>query len=413
MGKQYDVIVIGGGASGMMAAGRAAERGLGVLLLEKNNRLGLKLSLTGGGRCNICNAEEDIHNLLSFFGEAKSFLYSSFSQFGVSDVFHFFESRGLRLKIEATKRVFPVTERAEDVVRVLQEYLNQGKVDVRLNSKVDEFLVEKNKVFGVLTAGKEISAESFILATGGKSHPETGSTGDAFTWLSSLGHQVEEPSPSVVPLAVSETWLKSLAGIAFDNAEVTFFVDTKKAFSVKGKILCTHFGLSGPVILNAAGAVSNLLKEGFVTASIDTYPDLDFGSLDFHITQLFDANKNRDLKNVMKIVAPKGTSTAVLELLPKIPPDKKVHSVTKAERKDIVDLLKALPVTISGLMGYERAVIADGGLQIRDVDGRTMRSRKYNNLYVTGDLLDISRPSGGFSLQLCWTTGWVAGNNAR
>jgi len=396
----------------MMAAGRAAERGRRVLLLEKNPQLGQKLAITGGGRCNICNAQEDTHLLLAHYSEAKKFLYSPFSQFGVAQTFQFFESHGLPLKIQAHQRAFPASEKASDVVRVLQAYLQSGKVEVRTNANARGFTFAAGKIVGVNVNGETLSAESYILASGGKSHPETGSTGDGFTWLKKLGHEVKEPTPTIVPLAVQEAWIKSLAGIALDDVKVTFFVEGKKRLAVKGRILCTHFGVSGPVILNSAGKVSDMLHDGAVTATIDVFPKSDLGNLDKHITKIFNDNKNRDVKNVMKFIAPTGTAPAILMLQPKLDPDKKVHSVSRDERKALVNLLKALPLTIAGLMGYERAVVADGGLAIRDVEGKTMRSRTNSNLFITGDLLDISRPSGGYSLQLCWTTGWVAGSNA-
>lgn len=412
MSPRYDIIVIGGGAAGMMAAGRAAERGRRVLLLEKNDHLGKKLALTGGGRCNICHAEENQRLLLQQYGQAETFLYSPFSQFGVHDTFSFFASHGLPLKVEANHRAFPKTEKAGDVVRALEGYLRQGGVAIRTKATVQGFVAAEASIVGLKVNGEQLTAKSYILATGGKSHPETGSTGDGFRWLTELGHEVKEPTPTIVPLAVQEAWIKSLAGVALDNTKVTFFVEGKKRLAVKGRILCTHFGVSGPLILNVAGKVADMLHDGVVTAAIDVFPQFDLGKLDGYVTKIFDENKNRNAKNVMKFIAPTGTSSAILQLLPQLDPEKKVHSISKQERKTFVHLLKALPMTVSGLMGYERAVVADGGLAIREVEGKTMRSRKYANLFITGDLLHISRPSGGYSLQLCWTTGWVAGDNA-
>ncbi len=410
--NNYDVIVIGGGASGMMAAGRAAQRGKRVLLLEKNKYVGEKLKITGGGRCNITNAEESQRILLSHYGKAEQFLYSSFSQFGMTDTFSFFESRGLPLVVQARKRAFPKTEKAEDVCRVMEEYIKEGRVEIRTGITVTNIVGADGRIEKIVCGSESFTAHSYILATGGKSHPETGSTGDGFVWLKNLGHDVKEPTPTIVPLAVDDVWAKTLAGVSLTFMKITFYLNGKKAFSKKGKILFTHFGLSGPLILNSAGAVADLLHEGEVTALIDAYPDTDLGALDKTLTKTFDENKNKSFKSVFKIITPTGTSAALLLLLSDINPETKVHSITKEQRKRIVHLLKALPITISGLMGFDRAVIADGGVNLSQIDGKTMRSTLYANLYVTGDLLHISRPSGGYSLQLCWTTGFVAGSNA-
>lgn len=407
----YDLIVIGGGAAGMMAAGRAAERGKHVLLLEKNNYLGEKLKITGGGRCNVTNAEEDEHTLLRHYGEAKQFLHSPFSQFGVKDTFSFFESRGLPLVVQAGKRAFPHTEKAVDVFRILKSYLDKGNVEIRTNSAVTSIVRKEGHIEKVVTKDAEFIASTYILATGGKSHPETGSTGDGFFWLKELGHEVHEPTPTIVPLRTKDAWIKALAGVSVEFMKITFFVNGKKKLSLKGKILFTHFGLSGPLILNTAGKVADLLHEGAVTARIDIFPDMDLGALNKKVVDTFDTNKNKLLKNVFRHIAPAGTGSAILALLETINPDKKVHSVTKEERKQMVDLLKALPVHITGLMGFDKAVVADGGIALSEVHAKTMQSRLFDNLYVTGDLLHINRPSGGYSLQLCWTTGYVAGSN--
>jgi predicted Rossmann fold flavoprotein len=408
----YDVIVVGGGASGLMAAGRAAQRGRRVLLLEKNAELGAKLKITGGGRCNITNAEKDAHVFLGHYGEGAPFLHSPFAQFGVEDTFEFFESRGLPLVVQARGRVFPKTEQAIDVLNVLQGYLHEGRAQVRTLTNVERFIVLDGRISAVVANGEKFTADSYILATGGTSHPETGSTGDGFAWLAMLGHAVKEPTPTIVPLAVREEWVKALAGVTLPAVRISFFLEGERKLVLKGDVLCTHFGLSGPLIMNAAGKVADLLYQGSVTAQIDVHPQDDIGSLDKRITAVFDANKNKTLKNVWNDIAPVGTGHALLPLLAGIDADIKVHSITKEQRREIVDLLKGLPVTITGLMGYDRAVVADGGLALEEIDTRTMRSKRYANLYVTGDLLDISRPSGGFSLQLCWTTGYVAGENA-
>jgi predicted Rossmann fold flavoprotein len=408
---RYDVIIIGGGAAGMMAAGVAAERGKSVLLLERNARLGEKLRISGGGRCNITNAEPDERKLLAKYGSGEKFLHSAFSQFGMQKTFSFFESKGLPPKIEANNRAFPKTEKAADVVRVLEQYLKAGKVDVRTSARVENIESRSGRIERVIAKGKAYTADSYILATGGLSHPETGSTGDGFAWLRSLGHTVENPTPTIVPLKVKEPWVKKLAGVSAE-AKLTFLVNGKKKFSKSGPMLFTHFGISGPTVLNAAGQVADGLQEGEVRVRIDLYPALDLGVLDKQIAKLFDEGKNRLLRNAFKDVAPPGSSEALLSLVPSIDPEKKVHSLRKEERRLLAELLKGLELTITGLLGFERAVVADGGLMPSEVDMRTMRSRRFDNLFVTGDVLHITRPSGGYSLQLCWTTGFVAGTNA-
>ncbi len=410
--RQYDVIVIGGGASGMMAAGTAAMRGKRVLILEKNKTLGRKLSITGGGRCNITNAEDDIHVLLKNYGPAADFLYSPFSQFGVEDTFTFFEKRGLPLVVQARKRAFPHTEKATDVCKALERYLHEGNVDRKFDCGVKRVLHEGGRITGVETARGIFVAGSYIVATGGISHGETGSSGDGFIWLKSLGHKVVPPTPTIVPLAVEEYWVKVLAGVSLSFMKITFFLDGKRVFKEVGKVLFTHFGLSGPLILNAARKVGDLLLAGKVTAEIDAYPDTDLRALDTTILKTLNADKNKTLKTVFKDVIPRGTARGITMLLPDIDFETRVHSITKEERMKIARLLKALPITITGLMGYDRAVIADGGVVLTEIDTKTMRSKRFQNLYITGDLLHINRPTGGFSLQLCWTTGFVAGKNA-
>ncbi len=396
-----------------MAAGRAAEIGKRVLLLEKNKRVGEKLRISGGGRCNITNAEEDERVLLRAYGKAEQFLYSVFSQFGSKDTFTFFELRKLPLVVQARKRAFPATERAADVVRTLEEYVKKGRVTIRTGLPVTAVDRNETGITGVVCGKETCRGKSYIFATGSVSHPETGSTGDGFKWLERLGHKVVQPTPSIVPLKVKDEWVKRLAGSSLSFMKITFFVEGKKAFSKTGKVLFTHFGLSGPLILNSASMVSDLLYEGVVTATIDAYPHTDLGALERSIIVVFDKNKNKALKNVLKEVVPNGTARGILALLEgKINTTTKVHSITKEERKVLVHLLKALPLTIEGLMGFDRAVIADGGVPLEEVDTRTMRSKKVPNLFLTGDLLHINRPSGGYSLQLCWSTGFVAGTHA-
>lgn len=407
-----DIVVIGGGASGMMAAVAASGMGKKVVLLEKNRVLGEKLKITGGGRCNITNNEMDVRTFLQNYGKARDFLFSAFAQFGVKQTFDFFESKGLELVTQARNRVFPKSEKAWDVYKTLEKELLKNKVIIKTGTKVLKINSNKGQIVSVDTTQGKFEGKSFILSVGGVSHPETGSTGDGFLWLSDLGHTVKKPTPTIVPLSASDEWIKIMPGVSLSFMKITFFLDGKKQFSRLGKILFTHFGLSGPLILNSASQVYELLINGEVTAQIDAFPDTDLGALNGRILKLFNENKNKTFKTVFKEIVPKGCVLGIQMLLPDINFETPVHSITKDQRKKIVNLLKALPVTITGLMGNDRAVSADGGVILEEVDMRTMRSKLYSNLYITGDLLHINRPSGGYSLQLCWTTGFIAAKNA-
>lgn len=407
--KIWDVIVIGGGSSGMMSAAVASSRSLSVLVFDKNKSLGEKLKITGGGRCNITNNEPDLRKFMSIYGDGAPFLYSPFSIFGVKDTFSYFESRGLPLVVEARNRVFPVSQKAFDVYEVLYKELIKNNVTIKNNCLVKNILLDGNKILSIETNLGIFYAKSFILATGGLSHPETGSTGDGFKFLKNMGHTVIDPTPDVVPIMVSDSWVKDIAGVSLSFMKITFYLNGDKKFSKTGKILFTHFGLSGPLILNSAKNVKSLLSQGIVTAYIDLYPDTNIGDLEKRIIKIFDLNKNKMLKSIIKDVVPDGMNKAFLEIIDFIDLDTKVHSIKKEDRRRIIDLLKALPLSIEDLMGYDRAVVSDGGVSLKEIDTKTMCSKKISNLYITGDLLHINRNSGGYSLQLCWTTGYVAG----
>jgi predicted Rossmann fold flavoprotein len=410
--KIWDVVVIGGGASGMMSASVASSRGLSVLLVDKNKNLGEKLKITGGGRCNITNNEPDIHKFLKIYGEDAPFLYTPFSIFGVPDTFKYFESRGLPLVVEARNRVFPATQKAFDVYNVLYKDLIKNKVKIVNNCTVRKINNNNsNFIKSISTSEGEFFGKSFILSTGGMSHPETGSTGDGFKFLKTLGHEVENPTPDVVPLSASDHWVKDLAGISLSFMKITFYLDNKKQFSKKGKILFTHFGLSGPLILNSSKSVKELLKNGQVKAEIDLYPDTSIGELEKRVIKIFDNYKNKILKTVLKEILPEGMSPAFEKIIDFVDLNTKVHSITKENRRKIIDMMKSLPINIDGLMGYDRSVVVDGGVSLKEINTKTMQSKIINNLYITGDLLHLNRNSGGYSLQICWTTGYIAGNS--
>lgn len=408
----WDVVVIGGGASGMMTAGRAASLGKKVLLLEKNEELGKKLLITGGGRCNVTNAEEDLRVLLSKFKDSDKFLFSAFSQFSNKDTLEFFNSRGMETKVETNNRVFPITNKAESVWNVLLEYLKTNNVTIRSNCTVVGIEIEGNKISSVKLKDKtKIKSKSFVLSTGGKSHPETGSTGDGFKWLSELGHKVTEPTASLVPISVEEEWVKTLQGVSLENVKISVFQNDIKQETKKGKILFTHFGLSGPTILNLSSEVGELLKYGDVFLSLDVLPDLDYGQLNLKLQNIFKEKSNKKFKNTLDSLLPFALAP-VLVALSGIDGDKPSHSITREERLHLVQVMKDLRVKVTGLLGEDKAIVTSGGVSLEEVDFKTMSSKLFTNLYLTGDILNIDRPSGGYSLQLCWTTGFVAGSNA-
>jgi len=298
-----------------------------------------------------------------------------------------------------------------DVFKVMRDYIERPSIEIHKNEPVKKILIKDGKIAGVKTKKASYAADSYVVATGGASHPETGSTGDGFRWLKDLGYKVKESNPNVVPLSVEDKWVKDISGTSLSFMKITFFVNGKKAFSKKGKILFTHFGLSGPLILNSSSEVADLLHAGEVTAVVDAFPDTDHGALEKRILKIFDDNKNKDFRNVVDDVAPVGMGNTLIEfhIVPEVVT--KVHSISKEERKALVHLMKAFPLTIEGLMGMDRAVVSDGGVMLEEVDTKTMRSKLHDNLFFTGDMLNINRPSGGYSLQLCWTTGYVAGQN--
>jgi hypothetical protein len=424
----WDIVVIGGGPAGMMAAGRAAERALEeghdikILLLEKNDSFGKKLLITGGGRCNVTNAELDDRALLSKFKDAGKFLFSAFSQYSVKDTLEFFHSHGMPTKVEAGKRVFPVSDSAKSVRDVLVKYLKG--VIVRSNVEVTGFVQSTPSKIGAVKikgkgkdkANETIRGKSFILATGGTSHPETGSTGDGFKWLAKIGHTIIEPSAALVPIKVSDAWVKKLSGISLPNAKLTLFLDRvkqgvgKKSVR-KGKILFTHFGLSGPAILNMSSDIGELLKYGEVVLSLDLLPDHDYSTLNEALQKLFTEQSNKKFKNAITGLIPSAFVPIILERSG-IDGNTQCNSVTRLQRLALVKLLKDIHIHPTGLLGADKAIVTSGGVKLEEVDFRTMQSRLIPNLYLVGDVLDIDRPSGGYSLQLCWTTGWVAGNAA-
>lgn len=409
--KIYDVVVIGGGPAGMFAAGRAGELGAKVLLVEKNSKLGKKLLITGGGRCNILNAELDTKKLVAKYGQKGKALFGSFSRFGVEDCINFFEGKNLPLKVEAEKRAFPVSNKAEDVWKVLVKYMKENGVEVLSNSPVVKILGENGKIIAVKTAKGELKAKSFVVATGGKSRPETGSTGDGYLWMKELGHTVEESDPALVPVKIKEEWVKQLLGTSFTNAKLTIFQGGEKQESKVGKILLTHFGISGPLVLNMSKNIAELYKYAPVNLELDLYPDFDYAGLDKKMLEQITTALNKKIRNNLGEIIPPKMIPTILSMA-QIDGEKAGNALTKEERYRIVKLIKGLPMNVSGFLGVEKAIVTSGGVSLKEIDFKTMQSKLYSNLFLAGDIINFDRPSGGYSLQICWTTGYLAGENA-
>jgi predicted Rossmann fold flavoprotein len=415
----WDLIVVGGGPAGLMAAGRAAESGARVLLLEKNSSLGKKLLISGGGRCNFTNAEADVRVLAGHYGDAKNALLSPFTKFPPSATLDWFADHGMPYKVEENQRAFPVDNQARSVLTALERYTAQGGVTVRLGVEVLGLEAEADgtgrRVTGVKTRQGTIGARRLFLATGGTSRPETGSTGDGFRWLGELGLRVRFPEPSLVPVAVKEPWVADLAGLAFPDAGLTAWCGAEKLETRRGKLLFTHFGLSGPMVLNFASDLARwrtkTARNGDLVLKVDLFPDVEPKALDKDLVTLFAGQSGKKLKNALGTLVTPRLVGRVLGLAG-ADPEKSLAQVTKVEREGLVTALKGFPLTFKKLMDESRAVVSSGGLNIDEVDWRTMACKTVPNLAVGGDLLDINRPSGGFSLQLCWATGWVAGTAA-
>lgn len=407
----WDVAVIGGGPAGMMAAASAGAKGARVILLEKNKSLGKKLLITGGGRCNVTNAELDNKKFLAKFKDSGKFLFSTFSKWSVKDTLDFFHSRHMPTKEEALKRVFPVSNSAQSVWDTLVEYLKESKVKVLSNSAVIKLNSENGAVTSAELRDKTlIKAKAFVIATGGTSHPETGSTGDGYKWLKDLGHKVSEARAALVPVALKSP-AKNASGVSISNAKITLYQNEAKQATHAGKILFTHVGLSGPAILNISNDIGELLKYGEAIIEIDLLPDMGYEKVNARLQEVFKKHTNKKIKNALSEIIPPALVSFILERA-EIDAETFCNSVTREERVQLFKTLKHLRFEVKHLLGMDKAIITSGGVELTEVDFKTMQSLKYKNLYLVGDILNIDRPSGGYSLQLCWTTGFVAGTSA-
>ena len=404
------VIIAGGGPAGMMAAIAAALNGAGsVVLLEHNEKLGKKLFITGKGRCNLTNAC-DRDKLFDAIYKNPKFLYSAIYAFDNRAVMDFFEDRGLRLKTERGERVFPLSDHSSDVIKALQEAMRELGVTVRLGAEVKKIVIKEDRAAGVeLKGGEILEGDSVIIATGGKSYASTGSTGDGYGFAKSCGHQVSELYPSLVPLECREDYVKALQGLSLKNVSLKIYSGNKKIYDDFGEMLFTHFGISGPLVLSASGFITD--RDFPLRACIDLKPALDKAALDKRLLREFDENKNKNFINVLPSLLPSKLVPVVAELSG-IDPYKKVNSVEKRERESLLGILKEFPLTIIGTRDFNEAIITRGGVSVKGVNPKTMESKLLPGLYFAGEVLDLDARTGGFNLQIAWSSGYLAGKSA-
>ena len=413
------VLIVGGGAAGMMAAVTAARQGDEVSLFEKNEKLGKKLFITGKGRCNITNAA-DIEAFFRAMNSNAKFMYSGFYSFTNDQVIQFFEDLGVQTKIERGDRVFPVSDHSSDVINALSREMKRLGVQIYLHSEVRELLIEELSdadgtemtVSGVvLASGKKIRGDSVIVTTGGASYPSTGSTGDGYRFAKACGHKVTDLLPALVPMEVKEWYAGELMGLSLRNIEIKITDGKKKLYEEFGEMLFTHYGVTGPVILSASSVVGRRLKQKELTLHIDLKPALAEEQLDKRVLRDFESNHNRQFKNAVDGLFPAKLKPVMVELSG-IPEEKKVNEITKEERLKFVRLIKDFTMTLTSLRGYNEAIITKGGVSVKEIDPGTMESKLVHRLYFAGEVLDLDAMTGGFNLQIAWSTGYLAGLNA-
>lgn len=406
---KYDIIVIGGGPSGMMAAAVAGQNGARVLLLEKNHNLGAKLLITGKGRCNVTNYTLKVSDLVKRYGDNGKFLFSAFNKFGPEEIISFLKKYGVSVKTEKDNRVFPRSDKALDVLNALKKFLKDSGVEIRTKAQVKDIVKKGERIEKIiLKDGEQLLADSFILATGGKSYPLTGSTGDGYRWLQKLGHHIVSPRPALVPMLVREKWVRELEGLSLKNVEISIYKNNKKIKSEFGEAIFTDNGLSGPIILNLSKMAGELLPEN-VKLKVDFKPGLDDKKLDEQLQLDFKNFANKIFKNYLAELYP-SKLIPIMVKLSGIQADKKVNAISREERKNLLKLLKSFTLEIKALDSFDKAIITAGGVDLKEIDPQTMRSKIIENLYLAGEILDIDGPTGGYNLQVCWSTGNLAGS---
>lgn len=401
------VLVIGGGAAGMMAAYAAGMVGHNVTLVEQNEKLGKKIYITGKGRCNFTNASS-LDEIMRQVVHNPKFLYSAFYTFSNDAVMDFFENEGMPYKVERGNRVFPVSDHSSDVIRTLERAMKKQGVVIKLHTQVKSLLVEQNKVCGVnLVDGTQVKADHVIVATGGLSYPTTGATGDGYAMAKASGHKMIPPTPALVPLTTKEEYILRMQGLSLKNVSLKIRDHNRVIYDAFGEMLFTHFGVSGPLVLTASSKLSGRFPHMF-DATIDLKPALSEEQLHERILREFSARPNQQIKTVFQQLLPSKMVSIMIELS-ETRAEKPVNEITREEREKIVGLLKAFPFTITGTRGFKEAIITQGGVSVKDIDPGTMASKKIDGLSFAGEVLDLDAMTGGYNLQIAWSTGYLAG----
>ena len=401
------VCVIGAGPSGIIAAGIAGSRGKDVILIEKNERIGKKLFITGKGRCNITNnapIEDFFDNVMS----NRSFLYSSFYTFSNKDILNLLETYGLKTKVERGDRIFPASDKSSDVIKSFEKFLLSNNVKLMLNTNVQSIEV-RDKKFMIKTKDSVMKFDKLIISTGGKSYPSTGSTGDGFIFAEQFGHKITEIKPSLVPVEIGENWIKDIQGLSLKNVTLSAHVKEKKIYEEFGEMIFTHYGISGPIVLSMSNYLHKYINDK-IKLSIDFKPALDINKLDDRILRDFQLHNNKQVKNALDDLLPQKIIPLII-YLSKIEPEKSVNQVTKDERMSLLNNIKKFPLTFKSFRSIEEAIVTSGGVSTKEINPSTMESKLIPGLFFAGEVIDVDALTGGYNLQIAYSTGYLAGNN--
>lgn len=411
--NRYDVIVVGAGASGMMAAYAAANNGKKVVIFEKNEKPGKKIFITGKGRCNITNASE-LENVFENIVSNRKFMYSAIYTMTNDDVIQLFQNKGLPVKTERGNRVFPVSDKSSDVINTLLRMLREKQVDICYNTEIKDIVVENNMVKAViLSNGEKVYGNHIIFATGGMSYPVTGSDGKGMQILCRYGHSIRKLTPALVPMNVKEEYIKDLQGLSLKNVQASFYRMNnlkKPVYEEFGEMLFTHFGVSGPIILSASSFLGKYIENENILLKIDLKPAITNEQLNDRLLREFDKNINKDFKNAIDDLLPKKMIPVIIKNC-EIDPYKKVNTISKEERLKLLNILKGFSMTVTSFRGYNEAIITQGGISVKEVNPGTMESKIIKNLYIVGEMLDVDALTGGYNLQIAWSTGNLAGSS--